>query len=255
MNCIEITTRIGCKNNCLYCPQDRLLSAYKSDQYVMSFETFKLCLDKLPRSTKIHFSGFSEPFLNDDCISMISTAHVHKFDICIFTTTIGMNEHIIKTLSNIDLKSLYIHIPFPTRYISEFIANIKLLDKYHVDYSFISVGDYKYDESIIDILNNTNKKIIKQETISRAGNLGIDDGYIIGKIKCADDRQYQNVLLPNGDVYLCCCDYSLKHKLGNLLVDDYKDLFESSGFKRVLYGMDQDNSDIICRKCFRAVNI
>ena len=29
------------------------------------------------------------------------------------------------------------------------------------------------------------------------------------------------VLLPNGDVYLCCNDFGLRHKIGNLLVHDY----------------------------------
>ena len=29
------------------------------------------------------------------------------------------------------------------------------------------------------------------------------------------DRIYQNVLLPNGDVVLCCMDWSAEHVLGN----------------------------------------
>ena len=32
-------------------------------------------------------------------------------------------------------------------------------------------------------------------------------------------------MLPNGDVVLCCMSYSLKHKLGNLLEQEYYDIF------------------------------
>ncbi|MER9007171.1 SPASM domain-containing protein [Mesorhizobium sp. M0862] len=39
-------------------------------------------------------------------------------------------------------------------------------------------------------------------------------------------RQYRNVLLPNGDVTLCCTDFERRHVLGNLLRDEYADLFE-----------------------------
>jgi hypothetical protein len=35
---------------------------------------------------------------------------------------------------------------------------------------------------------------------------------------------YHNVLLPNGDVSLCCMDYQLTHILGNLFVQSYDDV-------------------------------
>jgi hypothetical protein len=31
----------------------------------------------------------------------------------------------------------------------------------------------------------------------------------------------QFVVLPNGDVYLCCVDFGLRHKLGNLFIEKY----------------------------------
>ena len=36
----------------------------------------------------------------------------------------------------------------------------------------------------------------------------------------------RNVLLPNGDVVLCCMDYNLTHILGNLLTQTYEEIFE-----------------------------
>lgn len=70
---MEITTRVGCKNMCVYCPQDKFIKAYKkrSDVVQMSLDTFKTCLDKIPHNIHIHFSGMAEPWLNPNCTDMI----------------------------------------------------------------------------------------------------------------------------------------------------------------------------------------
>jgi hypothetical protein len=78
---------------------------------------------------------------------------------------------------------------------------------------------------------------MKWRPITRAGNLDLQtiegqditlDPVYRTPVTCSFTPFYdQNVLLPNGDVVLCCMDYSIKHKLGNLLVDDYYDLFKS----------------------------
>jgi len=60
---IAVSSVIGCKNFCNYCPQNKVIKAYskRSKINVMSFETFKTCIDKLPKETIINFAGFSEP--------------------------------------------------------------------------------------------------------------------------------------------------------------------------------------------------
>jgi hypothetical protein len=40
---------------------------------------------------------------------------------------------------------------------------------------------------------------------------------------CIEDL-YHNVVLPNGDVSLCCMDYGLKHILGNIYEQEYEDI-------------------------------
>ena len=39
-----------------------------------------------------------------------------------------------------------------------------------------------------------------------------------------DEHLYHNVLLPNGDVSLCCMDYGLEHIIGNLYEQSYEDI-------------------------------
>ncbi len=38
------------------------------------------------------------------------------------------------------------------------------------------------------------------------------------------ENLYHSVLLPNGDVTLCCMDYSLSEILGNLYTQEYDDI-------------------------------
>jgi len=95
---MEITTRIGCKNMCSYCPQKKIISAYKDKAYVMSFDTYKKCLNKIPKSVLISFSGMVEPFLNPGCIEMVEYAVREGFKVKIFTTSIRMTKNDIKRL-------------------------------------------------------------------------------------------------------------------------------------------------------------
>jgi hypothetical protein len=44
-------------------------------------------------------------------------------------------------------------------------------------------------------------------------------------------------------------DYSIKHVIGNLLRQDYEDLFRSSEIKKIFKGFKNEKSDIICRYC------
>ncbi|WFU14374.1 SPASM domain-containing protein [Bradyrhizobium sp. CB3481] len=56
---------------------------------------------------------------------------------------------------------------------------------------------------------------------------------VVGPLTCVDERQYRNVLLPNGDVALCCMDFERRHVFGNLLRDEYEDLFKGPIFSHL----------------------
>jgi radical SAM protein with 4Fe4S-binding SPASM domain len=88
---------------------------------------------------------------------------------------------------------------------------------------------------------------------SRAGNV---DANVIaprsphtGAIRCAKERTNKNVLLPNGDVVLCCMDYGLRHILGNLIDSDYASLYQSREYRRVISSFASSDCDSLCRRC------
>ncbi|WP_354096655.1 SPASM domain-containing protein [Bradyrhizobium sp. RT10b] len=72
---------------------------------------------------------------------------------------------------------------------------------------------------------------------------------IVGTLTCPDERQYRNVLLPNGDVTFCCMDVERRHVLGNLLRDRYEDLFEGATFRNIADRMNGTDGFLLCRSC------
>ena len=92
---LEITTVIGCKVACEYCPQKTLISAYGTSDGILSLESFKFILEKIPANCDISFGGMAEPFLNPMCIDMIEEASKqHRIEV--MTTLVGMDDNTFK---------------------------------------------------------------------------------------------------------------------------------------------------------------
>jgi len=259
MSAMDITTTVGCRVRCDYCPQDKLVSAYRSRDGVnkMTFETYQKVLNKVPRETIIHFSGMAEPWLNDNCTEMLLHAHDRGFEVTAFTTTVGLGERDIEKIKSVPFLRFVVHLPDRERY-SKIDVNdeyLKKLDK------IIRSGIRNCEFMTMGTLPAAVKKVLgrcvsRTRMMSRAGNLANVRApkRLKGPILCRScgDSLDHNVLLPNGDVVLCCMDYRLRHVLGNLTSSDYSDLFHSESFQRVQNGLDDDSYDILCRYCENA---
>ena len=113
MATMEITTKVGCKNACVYCPQSKLKKIYskRSNISQLSFDTFKKCVDKIPKYVIIDFGGMSEPWLNSETPKMVLYAHEQGHRIRIFTTLVGMNLQDIDLIKSIRPMELALHFP------------------------------------------------------------------------------------------------------------------------------------------------
>lgn len=251
---MEITTGIGCKNACVYCPQSKLIKAYKSNIIQMSFETFKKCLNKIPLDVRIAFSGMSEPWLNPECTKMLLYAYDKGYKIIAFTTLVGMTLQDVDRLKRVSFDRFWVHL-----------ASDGGEEKIKVDDNYLEVlrkvirdinGSYFHFRG--KNLHNRLKtepalenKIDRRAITTRAGNVEFDGSRFPrrkrGVIGC--DRLHINTLLPNGDVVLCCLDYGLRHILGNLLISDYRSLFVGPEFLRIKNGLRDGSEDILCRYC------
>ncbi|MGE9290381.1 MAG: radical SAM/SPASM domain-containing protein [Puniceicoccales bacterium] len=256
---MEITTVVGCKVNCKFCPQSSFLKQYSSSQKKLRFEDFKLAIDKMPSSVIIIFAGFSEPFLNPECTNMVLYAHEKGHPICIFTTAVGMTLEDVERIKDIPYSAFphggfTIHLPD-----AQTMAHIKITDEYLAVLSALKEANLQnFSTMTMGQVNPEVEHLFPKETVhsptmnSRAGNLdkqGVKENFIRSKhdgpVICGRDEYiYNNVMLPNGDVVLCCQDYRMEAVLGNI--------FEQS-FEEVL--PDPINSYDICKSCIYAIPV
>jgi hypothetical protein len=252
MACLEITTVIGCSLRCSVCPQDTLIKAYFAgrhkpgiiDDRLLSLDNFKTIVDKLPEYVTIDFSGFAEPFLNQDCTEMLRYTLEKGRPVNIYTSLAGMTKDTADTVCEIIKKhndkiySIVIHLPDANNY----MRGWKKTEEWeYAFYKFFELykerkpAGFRYmtmdrkNRVHPDIPVSIVKKIGFRQTriISRAGNVimreksrGIENPVLCKRSIFLD----RNVLLPNGDVVLCCMDYGMKHILGNLLREDYEEI-------------------------------
>ncbi|MGD8369394.1 MAG: SPASM domain-containing protein [Desulfobacterales bacterium] len=256
---MEITTVIGCRNDCQYCPQDQLVRAYKarSDVYRMHPDAFETCLSKIPLDIAIHFSGMAEPWLNPDCTRMLLHAVDRGHTVEVYTTLVGMRPEDVPQLEPVSFSKFVVHLP-NERYPSRIRIDSRYLDMVR------RVAESRIQNLVFVAIGAVNRQLeeavgqpVRIDPVqNRAGNLSTtsdapDATRARGKIRCIScgGRLNHNVLLPNGDVVLCCMDYGLVHVIGNLLREDYDDLFGSPEYLRVRRGLTDESVDILCRYC------
>ncbi len=271
---MEITTVIGCRVQCSFCPQTLLMERYEGQNnleeitwgkpVLMSLIDFKNCIDKIPTNVEIHFSGYAEPWLNPECTKMLLYAHKKGHSILAYTTLVGMTIEDIKEFKNIPFKRFEIHLPDAEKY-----AKIALSQNYFDVLTLIlssnisnltSMTMGKLPEQIQKIIQKT---FPANEMIDRAGNnvTGVKTPMKFGSLYCRRAHENKkntlnsNVLLPNGDVTLCCMDYGINNVLGNLIESNYESLFRSKNAQNILSKMNSDHDEIICRNCPESVSI
>jgi len=260
---LAISTIVGCRNQCSYCPQKVFTEAYRSrsDNLKMSIELFEKCILTVPKHICLSFSGFSEPWLNPDCTSMILSAHHKGFKIRVNTTLVGMKTNDLDQLKDIPFVKFVVHLPDDNQ-----------LTKIHVNEQYLEVivrllesglqnlyWKFHNSKPEVQILPEIHQLLIKHRARifytgvnNRAGNVQIGQSYNSinkNKILCECQDFRHNILLPNGDVALCHMDWSLKHILGNLTQMKYEDLYRGKSFQKILNGLKDINSDILCRSC------
>jgi hypothetical protein len=258
---------------CTFCPQDNLKTNYGKNQKHFSVDDFTRIIDKLPRHVRVDFSGMAEPWANPDATEMLHYALMEGRSVAVYTTLFGMRDGarvatILETYSE-NVEVLCLHLPDANNNMRGFKYSKKYEDTL---LGFIRLGQQNkfgrfevmtMDKGgrVHDSLGHLGIKLGSWLGHSRAGNVVAPAGQEIdatprhhGPVTCAFTPFYdQNVVLPNGDVVLCCMDYSIKHKIGNLLEQDYYDIFAGKEIgdlrsKNMQFG----GTDTLCKSCNRA---
>lgn len=267
---LEITTNIaekGCVVDCVFCPQRILEKSYNSEKRVMTLNEFKTMIDKIPREVRITFAGFTEPWLNKYCTDMVLYAHERGHSVSAFTTAVGMTPEDVERLSVVPYAGnpnggFCLHLPDQEEFAKHPINSnyIRTIEKFkELEHRFQNFYTMCMSENVHESVRHIYPTAAIPTFWNRAGNL-IGEAKLkpeLDKIKdrwksaivsnepktcgCVEDL-YHNVLLPNGDVSLCCMDYSLEYILGNLNKQDYDDIVP---VPNTTYDM--------CRKCENGV--
>ncbi len=231
MNAVEITTRIGCKVLCKYCPQDKLVKAYRSSKKIMTLSGFKKIIGNVNKNTAVIFSGFCEPFLNTNASDMMIYAYNKGFKVELWTTFIGFSKKDLNKLE--ESKIVFDRVVFH-RFKSVMFKNAE------------SVNKFKTFKERIPSLVYQEIKVVNP--ISRAGN---NFSYESSEknIKCIQNKIESNVVLPDGSLHLCCNDFSLKHRIGNLYRENANSKNISDNLKKINSMLSDNKKFVICRYC------
>lgn len=269
---LEITTRVGCGVGCRFCPQSRLGRAYSTrangrrPEHLMTLDTFAACVERLPAFVEIDFSGFAEPWLNPDCTEMLKHSLKKNRRVRVHTTLQGVSlsdAEVLKAVPPDFISWFSIHLPSRDDGLERFrIDNdyLEVLDRILSDREDVRLVYHGsgVDQTVLNVLNRLGIELPEpRRTHSRAGNADLSGLSTLrrervverlpGRIGCR--RPGWRVLLPNGDVTLCCMDYGLQHVLGNLLESSFESVFWGPEMQRVLQGREDESRDILCRTC------
>jgi radical SAM protein with 4Fe4S-binding SPASM domain len=281
MATLEITTLLGCSLNCTFCPQDKLRENYRKDTAkILSFENFTKILNKIPNHVRIDFSGMTEPFLNPEAIEMVKYCYAKKRNVTIYTTLVGIKTDEADFLLNnyrtkiSSVNPWVIHLPDNSNNMRGWKNTLiyrSVLKKFVDD-------KVKYKNSALMFMTMDKNGIIHSEIadifpekldnffgISRVENLNrinFDKEILEEKIEidcpvgCKSTVFFDhNVLMPNGDIVLCCMDYAQKNIIGNIYDQEYYEIFQGQEMTNIRTKAMQPyfDKDFICKSCSNAV--
>ncbi len=265
---------------CRFCPQDRLAKSYpKGEPRDLSLSDFLTVLEKLPPYVRVDFSGMAEPWLNPDATAMAILAFERRRTVAIYTTLQGMAPDDATLLierfgSRITPEAPWvIHLPDGDgnmtgwkstetyrETLRRFLAFERLRMPEGLNFMTMS-ADGTVAPALRDLVIAT---LPPFRGISRAENLDRDafrPGALLAAVRqehallCASTPFFDhNVLLPNGDVLLCCMDYGRQHVVGNLLRQSYEAIHSGVALGGIrMQAMTPTDDALLCRRCHNAV--
>jgi uncharacterized Fe-S cluster-containing radical SAM superfamily protein len=272
---LNITATSSCKAKCVYCPQDRFTSAMEEQPGHLSCLEF---VELLPALSGTHFEvvsfgGFTEPFDNPEIVDLITMASEQTFvdQIHIYTNGEALTPGIADALQDVRLG--YVDISChgfdegtyrrtrPFLDVARIRENVLFLlrNRRNIDRLTISVtGPFGSRASLAELetlCSQYGAGFERRDLHSRAGLLHIGRELEVvksGPFRCAKFDFGKPVLVPGGDLALCCQDFALEYVIGNLHRKTFEEIMQDSPVrKRVLEtaaGL-RDDPNLNCYHC------
>ncbi len=264
---VEFTLQTGCPVMCDFCPQELFMKRYGSIEK-FTIDNFKLALFNLKNSTvkTIQFSGFSEPLYHKNISDFVKLSIDSGFEVEIFTTLKGFNLEQIKKVKDLPIR-WYISIqPLGMRNRKglkdeEAWNNIKSFLELNLNsqpiFRCVNINLSKGQKTQLNKKGKETgiKNIIFPNFETRAGNIIQNRINMSGKkILCKND--ITPIILPNGNVALCCMDFGLRNIIGNIFQESFKNILYSDRLQKIIAIMDlKEKGSILCHTCESAVPV
>ena len=281
INKLEITTTIGCAMMCEYCPQTLIKSTLKKkeniDQRIMSYENFKLYFKNVPKKTVIHWSGYSEPLGNKNFKEFINYLQSQNYEQHVSTTMFGRRDNEEFMANTSAFSSVTFHLPDNSNLMKlkvgeQYLKNLEQALRFQSELLsskeiYIVVFGENFHPKVDYIIKKLiNENIISKKSVDIRDHLHSRNGEVsdMGKFRmddtikneenkkkdklyyCSYGRLNQGVMLPNGDINLCCQDYSLKGIIGNLKTENLNKLYKQEKIYQKNFSIGEFN---LCKKC------
>jgi radical SAM protein with 4Fe4S-binding SPASM domain len=270
---VEVTTMLGCRVNCKYCPQKVLLRKYyeadKTRASQMTVEDFKIFLKHTPDNCDLMFAGMVEPFLNPNCLEMLRLGCKAGRNVSLYTTLEGATTKDVDEILKLPFQFVGLHVADECNN-----AHITVTEEYYYNVERMLNATKKNGEPFVNDVSAQASPLPriaemckgKYEVLislqDRAGNLEGDE--LAGREHeltnerltcCFSGPKFNNhVVLPDGTLLLCNMDYGMKHVIGNLKEQTYEEIRNGGEMQRIFKGINGNQDiDLLCRKCLFAM--
>jgi hypothetical protein len=274
---LNITATSSCKAKCVYCPQDQYTSATDGRPRHLSSREFQELLPNLAgtRFEVVSFGGFTEPFENPEIVDLLKITGGQTFvhEIHIYTNAEALTPEVAGALRQV--RFAYVDIschgfePDTYRRTRPFLdaarirENVQFLlaNRRNIDRLTISVtGPFGAPAELARLealCAEYGAGFERRELHSRAGLLHIGRDWSppkSGPFRCAKFDFGKPVLVPGGDLALCCQDFALEHVIGNLHRQTFEEIMRDSPVRKLVLetaaGIREDPSLNCYRCCF-----
>lgn len=251
---VEFTLTAACPLMCSYCPQDAYIHAYasRSGRRATTLDDYKRMLSNVDHTTSnVDFSGYTEPLYNPSWFDIFRTTLDQGYSVTLFSTLGSASRDDLDSLSALAISRIYVHLLDHLAQRDRLAFLIERCRERHRDLVFIY-----FDEDGRELAAAFQDRVSCERWTahSRAGLLDVGRRYLPGAISCCEQREFCNVVLPNGDVHVCCMDFALQHRIGNLLESPLAEIQHSAAARAFRTTMASTREGI-CNHCIYAVPV
>jgi sulfatase maturation enzyme AslB (radical SAM superfamily) len=273
---LNVTATSSCKANCVYCPQDQFRSAMHGRPLHLSRQEFSELLPSLAGThfRVVSFGGFTEPFDNPEIVDLLTITSKQTFvdEVHIYSTGEGFTPRIVEKLQPVRLA--YVEISchgFDTetyRRTRPFVDVAKVRDnmlflfqnRNNIDRLTVSVtGPFGSPAALAELealCIKSGASFERRDLHSRAGLLRIGHEREVlksGPFRCAKFDFGKPVLVPGGDLALCCQDFAMEYVIGNLHKQPFEEIMRDSPVRTRVLNAAAGLSEDPQLKCYRCI--